>query len=373
MFGGSSCSFSFGTKIRTLEPVVAEKDRSHFFVGTSTLNQPNQIYLVEVDDKGNSIITHQVCNHPGEVLCLVPSPHERELLVTCGKQQGQRAEASLWKLPDTSNLEEEKCAATNLKQLSVFPAQKLPVSEFAWDATNTTSTLASSHETLLRTWQLNEGSVEAQEKLELDVSMMGDTTKKGASALVWDPHHALQLTFALGRNVHTWDLRAKQERISVEDAHPTATLSLDFNPNKPHTLASGGDDGKLKFWDLRYAQKPLLVMNAHSHWVWSTKYHPQHDQLVLSGGSDSTLALWRVSSISSSPLVELDERDLMDETADGAAVADVLIRRVEEHEDAVYAARWTAGGDAWMFVSVSYDGRLAVNHVPSTEKYKILL
>ncbi|CEG36689.1 uncharacterized protein PHALS_03357 [Plasmopara halstedii] len=60
----------------------------------------------------------------------------------------------------------------DLKQLAVFPAQKLPVSEFIWDATNATSTLASSHETLLRKWQLNEGSVEAQEKLELDVLMM---------------------------------------------------------------------------------------------------------------------------------------------------------------------------------------------------------
>lgn len=238
---------------------------------------------------------------------------------------------------------------------------------------NATSMMASSHETLLRTWQLNEGSVEAQEKLELDVSMLGSTTNKGRSALVWDPHHALQLAFALGGSVRTWDVRAKQDSISVEDAHPSATLSLDFNPNKPYALASGGDDGRLKFWDLRYAQKPLLAMNAHTHWVWSTQYHPQHDQLVLSGGSDATLALWRVSSISSSPLVELDERDLMDETADGAAVADTLIRRVEDHEDAVYAARWASGGDAWIFVSASYDGRLAVNCVPSTEKYKILL
>jgi WD40 repeat protein len=243
----------------------------------------------------------------------------------------------------------------------------------AWDATADTPTLASAHETLLRTWQLDAGALEPQDKLELDVSMLNTTTKRGASALAWDPHHASQLAFALGGSVRTWDLRAKQDSVRVEDAHPSAALSLDFNPNKPYTLATGGDDGKLKFWDLRHARTPLLAFGAHSHWVWSTQYHPQHDQLVLSGGSDATVALWRVSSISSSPLVELDERDLMDETAGGAAVADTLIRRVEEHEEAVYAARWAAGGDAWMFASVSYDGRLAVNHVPSTEKYKILL
>ncbi|KAE9035362.1 hypothetical protein PR003_g7672 [Phytophthora rubi] len=385
MFGGGACSFSFGTKVRSLEPVLAEKDRAQFFVGTSTLNQPNQIYIVEVNDNASDVTTRQVFRHPGEVLSLAPSPQDRQLLVTCGKQRGQPTEASLWKLPDAeeapAHSEDDAeggrdhavdATAQDLTQLAAFPAQKLPVSEVAWDATADSPTLASAHETLLRTWRLDGGSVEAQEKLELDVSMLGGTTKRGASALAWDPHHASQLAFALGGSVRTWDLRAKRDSVSVEDAHPSATLSLDFNPNKPYAIASGGDDGKLKFWDLRNARKPVLSMNAHSHWVWSTRYHPQHDQLVLSGGSDATLALWRVSSISSSPLVELDERDLMDETAGGAAVADTLIRRVEEHEDAVYAARW-ATGDAWMFASVSYDGRLAINHVPSTEKYKILL
>ncbi|KAL4144220.1 hypothetical protein PRNP1_013359 [Phytophthora ramorum] len=370
---GGGCSLSFGAKVRTLAPVLAEKERAQFFVGSSTLNQPNQVHMVEVRDDASDAITRQVLVHPGEVRSLAPSPTDRQLLVTVGKQRGQAADASLWRVPDVVEEDAEDSAAPQeLTQLAAFPVQKLPVTEVAWDATADTPTLASAHETLLRTWQMT-ADVEAQDKLELDVSMLGGTTKRGVCALAWDPHHASQLTFALGGSVRTWDLRAKQDSVSVEDAHPSATLSLDLNPNKPYALATGGDDGKLKFWDLRYARKPVLALGAHSHWVWSTCYHPQHDQLVLTGGSDATLALWRVSSISSSPLVELDERDLMDETAGGAAVADTLIRRVEEHEDAVYAARWAAGGDAWMFASVSYDGRLAINHVPSTEKYKILL
>lgn len=215
--------------------------------------------------------------------------------------------------------------------------------------------------------------METHAQLELDVSTTEGTTKKGASALVWDPHHSSQLAFALGGGVLMWDLRVKQHSVSIKSAHLSSTLSLDFNPNKPYMLASGGDDGKIKFWDLRFAQKPVLAMNAHSHWVYSVRYHPLHDQLVLSGSSDATLALWRVSSISSSPFVDLDELDLMDETAGEAAVADTLLRRIEEHDDTVYAARWATGGDAWKFASLSYDGRFAVNHVPSTEKYKILL
>ncbi|RMX70454.1 hypothetical protein DD238_000437 [Peronospora effusa] len=389
MFRDGACSLSFGTKvdqvhIRTLEPVLAEKDHTQFFVGTSTLNQPNQIHVVQVNDDASDVITTQLFRHPGEVLSLAPSPYNQQLLITCAKQRGQSSETLLWKLPEAEPISGDNGKDTgrgammqNLEQVAAFPAQKGPVSEYnrrvAWNAMSDTSTVASAHETLLCTWQLNEGLVEAQDKLELDVSMLGGVTKKGATALAWDPHHASRLAFALGGSVRMWDLRAKQDSVSVEDAHPSATLSLDFNPNKPYALASGGDDGKLKFWDLRNAHNPLLTLNAHSHWVWSTRYHPQHDQLVLSGGSDATLALWRVSSISSSPLVELDERDLMDETAGGTTVMDTLIRRFEDHEDAVYAARWATGGDTWMFASVSYDGRLAINHVPSTEKYKILL
>ncbi|RLN92552.1 hypothetical protein BBJ28_00007100 [Nothophytophthora sp. Chile5] len=444
MFGGGTSSHSFGTKaplsaspralsVRSLEAVLAEKDRAQFLVGTSSLHQPNQvprrlltrlqlyaplrslsfaaqIHLIEVDDATNDVATRQVFRHPGEVLSLAPSPSDSRLLVACGKQRDQAAEASLWRLPDAADEAQDpqedgdggdasSVRPQELTPLAVFPAQKLPVSEcvspsvdllwiatdlktscvlygrVVWGAQGDATTLASAHETLLRTWRLDAGgSVEAQDKLELDVSMLGGATQRGARALAWDPHHEAQLAFALGGSVRTWDLRAKGEAAGVEDAHPSAALALAFNPNKPFALASGGDDGKLKFWDLRYARKPVLALAAHSHWVWSVRYHPQHDQLLLSGGSDATLALWRVSSISSAPLVELDERDLMDETAaGGAAVADTLIRRVDEHEDAVYAASWAAGGDAWLFASVSYDGRLAVNHVPSTEKYKILL
>lgn len=80
-------------------------------------------------------MTRQVFNHPGEVLSLAPSPQDAQLLVTCGKQRGQQAEASLWKLPDedtrTHSGEEDGAAvAQDLEQLAAFPAQKLPVSEY---------------------------------------------------------------------------------------------------------------------------------------------------------------------------------------------------------------------------------------------------
>jgi len=49
-----------------------------------------------------------------------------------------------------------------------------------------------------------------------------------------------------------------------------------------------------------------------------------------------------------------------------------VIARYEEHEDAVYAAEWSSF-DPWIFASLSYDGRLVINRVPQSQKYKILL
>ena len=53
------------------------------------------------------------------------------------------------------------------------------------------------------------------------------------------------------------------------------------------------------------------------------------------------------------------------------ALGDAVIKEFEEHEDSVYAVEWS-GVDPWVFASLSYDGRLVINHVPSKEKFRIL-
>ncbi len=128
---------------------------------------------------------------------------------------------------------------------------------------------------------------------------------------------------------------------------------------------------------------------GHTHWVWTVKYNPCHDQLLLSGGTDSVVNLWRVSSISSAPLLELED------VHDSPDVRSVLhyppihlrfkpthqcisstttnrVKAFEEHEESVYGVAWSAC-DPFLFASVSYEGRVTVNAVPPSEKYKILL
>jgi WD40 repeat protein len=190
--------------------------------------------------------------------------------------------------------------------------------------------------------------------------------------------------------------------------------------------------GRLRFWDLRKAgvvsavattaddsfsvlrggkadrnvvvssaSKSLKVVEAHKHWVTGAQYNPAHDQLVLTCSTDQHVRLWRISSISSAPLMELDDAELAlssasvsasgDSDDDGnsdssntsgfrfpggdraaATAADVMVKDYTEHEDSVYDVAWSAC-ESWVFASVSYAGRVIVSSVPSSEKYKILL
>jgi EARP and GARP complex-interacting protein 1 len=85
--------------------------------------------------------------------------------------------------------------------------------------------------------------------------------------------------------------------------------------------------------------------------------------------------LWRIASCSSAPWLGSDDLDSGAQTDKGEGNSDppdIKVRGIDQHEESVYAVAWSPA-DAWMYTSLSYDGRVILNHVPSTEKYKILL
>jgi EARP and GARP complex-interacting protein 1 len=53
-------------------------------------------------------------------------------------------------------------------------------------------------------------------------------------------------------------------------------------------------------------------------------------------------------------------------------MVDGLVARFDDHEESVYAVEWS-NADPWIFASLSYDGRVVVNVVPTDYKYKIIL
>ena len=90
---------------------------------------------------------------------------------------------------------------------------------------------------------------------------------------------------------------------------------------------------------------------------------------MLTAGTDALVNLWRISTISSAPLLTLE--DPTGTPNKDAESPDACVARYE-HLDSVHAMAWGAA-DAWIYVTAGYDGKLVLNHVPSKEKYKILL
>uniref|UniRef100_A0A7S3LLR3 EIPR1-like beta-propeller domain-containing protein n=1 Tax=Aplanochytrium stocchinoi TaxID=215587 RepID=A0A7S3LLR3_9STRA len=193
----------------------------------------------------------------------------------------------------------------------------------------------------------------------------------------WDPHRISEIAVGYGQAVEVYDIQGTSgvPIRSIPFADRVRVRQVDHNPNKPFYVATAGDDRTVKFWDIRHNESPVKILSGHSHWVDQVKYNKSHDQLVISAGTDTLVSLWRVSSISSAPLLDfLAEDDGTNQVVPSKESDnnDALIKSTDDHFDSVYSIVWSCN-DAWIYASVSYDGRVCVNHVPSAEKYKILL
>eukprot|EP00604_Paraphysomonas_vestita_P001063 CAMPEP_0174822518 /NCGR_PEP_ID=MMETSP1107-20130205/16233_1 /TAXON_ID=36770 /ORGANISM="Paraphysomonas vestita, Strain GFlagA" /LENGTH=68 /DNA_ID=CAMNT_0016041595 /DNA_START=856 /DNA_END=1059 /DNA_ORIENTATION=+ len=58
---------------------------------------------------------------------------------------------------------------------------------------------------------------------------------------------------------------------------------------------------------------------------------------------------------------EADDPDNNDQ--DSSDPPDVRIKAMDQHEECVYNIAWSPA-EAWMYCSLSYEGRVILNHVP---------
>ena len=240
--------------------------------------------------------------------------------------------------------------------------------------------------------------ITAHMKSFFNVNLLSLIPYSPIAAVAFDPHNTQVVSVAQGRWVQGFDCRENNSdgngtpAFCIGDADTFGIRDVDYNPNKPLCVATCGDDRAVRFWDIRNVSEPIRILHGHNSFCQIVRYNRFHDQLLLSAGSDSLVNLWRVSSVSSAPLLELLEsaNDEVLGTGSGEGgnamgspnslysantdAGDCCIRAFGEdyHDDAVYSVAWSAS-DAWVFASVDYKGNVAINTVPSTEKYKILL
>ncbi|CAM9365257.1 unnamed protein product [Discosporangium mesarthrocarpum] len=411
MFSSASAVYSLKRPARCIAgqtPAADCEDQETpgFLVGTCSLREENELHLLGFHEDNNELLCEKIFSHPDEIWGISPSPRDQSLVLTCGNACRTQPEATegafkvaLWKLPDECPVEEEEDDPRNYSNdTGELGPMKLPLGDplasvgsfetattaMLWSPTsNQRDALVTLGDGRLTHWDFSSEGFS-----EVGTASVCREPPAAASRLTpaaaWDPHRPDQVVTAVGCSMVCWDLRSMSPSTTVANAHRYAVCDVDYNPNKPFCAVTGGEDRLIKFWDLRKPKSPVMVMLGHDHWVCTVKYNRFHDQLLLSGSSDCMVHLWRVSSVSSAPLLEPDddhglepEDDLGEdlgsiERMGKGEAADIRVRTFDEHEDTVTAVVWSEC-DAWVMASLSYDGRVILNHVPSAEKYKILL
>jgi len=177
-------------------------------------------------------------------------------------------------------------------------------------ASSATRLLASMDTECVRIWELNATCTALASPSNSPIATLSTPAmleSGGPNAACWDPHHAGLLCSADGVALRTWDVRAEGSNpaLSIEGAHEDLILDVDYNPNKPYHLLSGGRDRRVHLWDLRSPRAPLRTLLHHSHWTWCCRFNRFHDQLVLTAGTE-LVNLWNMVSVSSAPIGELE-------------------------------------------------------------------
>ncbi|KAJ1935493.1 phosphatidylserine decarboxylase 1 [Linderina macrospora] len=384
-------SYVYGIDRHTLSltSIHSGSEQNRFALGTLGVKETSEIHVVDFD-ADEFTLASLVYKCSGGIRALASTPWDAsQLLVVSGGQAGRPSSSvSLVRLPDLPvNIVDDGTERTAefVAQLESPVADQAvhklavhPVAQFRqagvvagagvsiWDLSGQTASM----KTVVSTARYSMDEIEA---------------------MAWDPASSSQLATADGPSVRGWDTRSdtasSRPSFTVDYAHNGRVRAINYNPNMPHILATGGDDGCVRLWDTRSLAGPVIDIAHHTHWVYSVEFNPNHDQLVLSAGADGLVNLESVVSVSSAQAVaEISDEQVAEIAGGGGPIDDFdydegdeigkptdgLVAQFDDHETSVYAAHWSAA-DPWIFASLSFDGRMVINTVPREEKYKILL
>jgi len=326
-----------------------------FVAGTAVLGGDNDLLTLQYQEEEKKLSQIESRSHPaGEIWELAPHPKERFLVSCWASAEGREISVA------TKDYMVDRIAGGEGARMAAF------------DNKNAGQQFASVHEDgSTKFWHFQEGEVAPV----VGAVVKSDAAFKGCKDIAWDPNSPGVVITATGGNfARILDSREAKEATRIDTL--TRCLTVDANPNRPHFFLTGGEDGIVKFWDSRKADEPVQQLReGHQHWVTKARYNPFHDQLVISSSTDGTVCLWRAASVSSAPLLDMESDD-EDQAAQHPETRkqqqDALVKSFDDNLDSVYGIAWSAV-NAWVYASLSYDGKAVIHTVPAGEKYKILL
>jgi WD40 repeat protein len=266
MFAGvDTAEVSLDLPCRTVCAVRADPNESQFLVGSCSTSETNTVHVLHYNNNNNNndevnVRAQLVHEHgPMEVIC--SSPKDPTFLCTAHSS----SQLLLHQLPDevilTSHASDDRMDNTStMEQLMTMETNGI-VSDMSWGDESSTGELLF----ITRSGHVTQFDIETQQSIRT-LSLESSSTSSLFHRLQWDPHangHAVAVTAGKRVWIQDWrtDTSIPTGTVDVFVAHrrPGHVTALDYNPNKPYVLATGGQDGLVQFWDLRLTNRPLLV------------------------------------------------------------------------------------------------------------------
>lgn len=371
-----TAAYQLKQQARCIVALEGETDHNKFVLSTLELKGENELHVIDFNEDTNEVSCTHVFSHPHEVWACAscPAPEHADLCFTTFST-GNEMHTALWRLPGVMDAGAATGAASGGAPTAEPLHELLRLGEptalgksrgVMWNAV-LPEQVGELKATRLTIYQLGLSQAACSAIPAGSCGAMVEGAEFACGR--WDPHHAHSIGVGCGETLATVDTRTMRTAHTISNAHQQRVRGLDYNPNKPYVVLSCGDDYAIKIWDLRKGDEPLFQQRAHAHWVTNACFNRFHDQLVLSAGTDCAVKLWRASAASSAPNYA-DPEDA--EFGAGEEDEDGLVKTFDEHEQSVFGVAWSAA-DAWIFASLSLDGKVVINHVPPAEKYKILL
>lgn len=351
---------------RALAPVPAETSRSCWLAGTTALREENEVEVLQFDAEADTLRCTASFRHPSEIWNIVSCPDDSKRLVTVFNDGGAFG-ATLWKVNSaTSRLEAQAQLSGPAKDssgassgIARLGANRQRIHSALWQQGRKVATVEDAQ---LRCWQIGEANAK-----EVGALQVGSDAPLAGGA--WDPSDSSRLASIAGCSIQLWDDRTMKSADGVEDASKGPLRDCCFAGGTPNVISAVGDDGQLRVWDLRHTGGgPLVTVGGHTRWVWRVRHNPVHDSLVITSSADCAVGLHHLPGVRAAAN---QGRAVAAATA-GRGPQNGRVHTADDHEEAVYGAEWSAA-DPWVFASLSYDGRVVINRVPSPIKYKILI
>lgn len=342
-----------------------QQGTSTFYIGTCSSQLENELHELQYDSASNTLTLLHVYLHTHPIHHISAATHNNDIVATSYYNNAARQhQCTVWQLQPSPS---STATAQLHPAFNVHNVTGSTITALCFNAYNEQlpELLVCEQSTGIHLYRFTDPQCTTLQRSN-GHTIIANVDTHHYTACAFSPHDDNTIAAAYTDNTIKICNTVQCTVLQVIPLHTIAATrihSIDYNPNKPHMLVCGGTDRLLHLLDTRIGT--VCTLSVHTHWVWQCRFNRVYDQLLLSCGSEMC-NLWAIPTLSSAAMMESEKSSAADST-------DRLVQSyTTDHTESIYGIEWSAT-DAFVFASLSYDGRMVVHTIPSNEKYKLLL